>query len=87
VECLLKFKFRFEWRDFNNPALEGPRAGSLYRSAAGEKIEDKNDDGEDKEEMYPTAHGVAANESDGPKNDQNDGDGPKHLLSPVSPGN
>jgi hypothetical protein len=51
----------------------------LERPSAGHEIEDEDDDGEDKENMYPATKGVAADESNDPENEENNGDCPKHL--------
>jgi hypothetical protein len=51
----------------------------LERPSAGHEIEDEDDYGEDKENVNPATEGVAADESNDPKNEENNGDCPKHL--------
>ena len=53
---------------------------ALQRAAACDEVEDENDDGEDDEEMNPSAEGVAADQAQQPEDEENDGDGPKHCF-------
>jgi hypothetical protein len=57
-------------------------------SSAGKKVEDEHDDGEDKKDVNPSAHCVAADESYDPENEENNCDCPKHgwdLLDDIRP--
>jgi hypothetical protein len=56
-----------------------PRVAS-ERASPGEQVEDQDNNGENKHEVDPTAKGVAADESENPEDDKNDGDGPKHGM-------
>ena len=50
----------------------------LCGTATGEQVEDEYDDGEDDKDMNPSAEGIAADQTQQPEDEQNDGDGPKH---------
>jgi hypothetical protein len=59
---------------------------NLESPSAGEKVEDQDDDGENEEEMNPTAQGVTGDKAKYPKDHENDGNSPKHerhLLNEV----
>jgi hypothetical protein len=52
----------------------------LKRSSAREEVEDKDNDGENQENMDPAAHGVAADESYDPEEEEDNCDCPEHFL-------
>jgi hypothetical protein len=54
------------------------RLRSLERSSAGHEVKDEDDDGEDEQDMYPSAQGVTADEAENPQDEENDCNGPKH---------
>src|SRR5260370_27868438 len=51
-------------------------------SSARHEIEDEHDDGENQKDMDPSSQRVAADESEDPENEENDGNCPKHLCTP-----
>jgi hypothetical protein len=63
---------------WNGRAVVVSDAG-LQRSSAGEKIEDEHNDCEDEKDVDPAAEGVAADESNDPEDEENNGDCPKHF--------
>lgn len=63
----------------SRPFKRGLNGIFLYGTTAGEQVEDENDDGEDDEDMNPSAEGVAADQAQQPEDEENDGDGPKHV--------
>ncbi len=48
------------------------------RTSAGEKIKNKDDNGENNQDVNPAAKRVAADKAQKPKNNKDDGDRPKH---------
>ena len=50
----------------------------LHSTAAGEQVEDEDDDSKDDEDMNPCAEHVKSDEAYQPKQEEDDGDGPKH---------
>ncbi len=54
-------------------------AGQLKCSPAGQQVEDQNDDCQDQEDVDPAAKRIAADQSEYPENEKNDGDRPKHV--------
>jgi ABC-type Zn2+ transport system substrate-binding protein/surface adhesin len=51
----------------------------LKCSSSGEQVEDKDNDGQDEEDVNPSAHCVAADQTENPEYEKNDGDRPKHV--------
>jgi len=58
--------------------LQGGRV-ALECSATREQVEDKDDDGQDEQDVDPCAESGHADEPYQPENDKNDGDSPKHV--------
>jgi hypothetical protein len=52
----------------------------LERSSTGHQVEDEHNDGKDQKDVNPSTHGVAADESEYPKDEKNYGYCPKHLI-------
>jgi hypothetical protein len=46
-----------------------------------DQINDQNDDGDHEQDMNEPAHGIRADESEQPENEQNNKDGPEHIDS------
>jgi hypothetical protein len=73
----------------------GPRGGELKNklrldcASAGEQVEDEDDHSQDEKDMDPTSEGVAADQTDQPEEEENDGDSPKHgcVSCEALPGN
>jgi hypothetical protein len=55
------------------------RAVQLKCSPTGQQVEDEYDNCQDQEDMNPAAHGIAADQSKDPENEQYDRDRPKHF--------
>jgi hypothetical protein len=53
---------------------------ALKRSSTGHEIEDEHDDGEYKEDVYPSAKRVTADESYDPEDEEDNCDCPKHFF-------
>jgi hypothetical protein len=51
----------------------------LYCAAAGEQVEDDEDDGDQEKEMNPCAEHMKSDKANQPEYEQNNGDGPKHC--------
>jgi hypothetical protein len=54
-------------------------SGGLERSSTGHQIEDEHDDGEDQQNVNPSAQCVTADESYDPEDEKDNGDCPKHF--------
>jgi hypothetical protein len=54
--------------------------GASDCASAGEEVEDEYDDGQDEKYVDPAAEGVTADHAKQPKDEQNDGDCPKHRF-------
>jgi hypothetical protein len=52
----------------------------LERSSSRHEVEDEHDDGKDQKDMYPPAKGVAADKSNEPEDEKNNGYCPKHFV-------
>jgi hypothetical protein len=69
---------------FPNKKHRGTSAASteklrLKGSSAGQEVKDENDDGENQKDMNPAAEGIAADQTYDPKDEEDNGDSPKHL--------
>jgi hypothetical protein len=45
-------------------------------------VKQDDHDGDDQQNMDETAHGMGGDQTQDPKDDQNNGDGPQHVNSP-----
>jgi hypothetical protein len=52
---------------------------TLDSSSTGEQVEDEHDDGENQQNVDPSAKRVAANEAYEPEDEEDDCDCPKHV--------
>ena len=55
-------------------------AGWLYCSSTRQKVKDKNDDGQNEQDMDPSAEGVTADESYDPEDEEDNSDCPEHFV-------
>jgi hypothetical protein len=60
--------------------MKAEPVGELDSAAPREKVEDQDDHGQNQEDMNPPAECPRSNETQNPKNQEDDGDGPKHKV-------
>jgi hypothetical protein len=72
--CIPGIVIAFEIDSFDLLSSSGPSSAN--------DVEQDYHDGDDQQDMNETAHGMGGDQTQDPKDDQNNGDGPQHANSP-----